>query len=277
LRHLTLRSNLPQTFSEFLLQRSHLDDISKRQSPVVSLRPPPNGITGRLSDRSIPTLVTHGLKDQALSSVLYVKEQIALGPTPMIDKIKLAFYLSLLLACLLGMGFGILQMKWLDGVVFGGIACVLWLKERNDNLAKRTQVLEEAVKKQQTKIAEQNERLEHLVDGEIERLRDDTKRKIAAVSHDVQDISEQIEELKRSVGSEEPIADSYEKWQARLPLDVATEADLERAVEAAIEETNASSLKQMGLVIKAARGLLGKTFDEKDLSKLVRCRLEGKT
>ena len=41
-------SNLTQPFPEFLFDRSHLEGISKRQSPVVSLRAPPNGITGYL-------------------------------------------------------------------------------------------------------------------------------------------------------------------------------------------------------------------------------------
>lgn len=44
LRHPPLCSNLPQMFPEFLPERSHLEGVSKRQSPVVSLRALPNEI-----------------------------------------------------------------------------------------------------------------------------------------------------------------------------------------------------------------------------------------
>jgi hypothetical protein len=55
----------------------------------------------------------------------------------------------------------------------------------------------------------------------------------------------------------------------------ATEADLDRAIEAAIAETGATSPKQMGAVIKSAKALLaGKTVDGKQLSDRVRARLE---
>lgn len=43
---MALLSNFAQPFSEFLFERSHLEGVSKRKSPVVSLRVPPNGITG---------------------------------------------------------------------------------------------------------------------------------------------------------------------------------------------------------------------------------------
>jgi uncharacterized protein YqeY len=56
---------------------------------------------------------------------------------------------------------------------------------------------------------------------------------------------------------------------ASLP-DVATETDLERAVAAAIKEVGATSPRQMGMVIKAARShLRGKRFDEEELGVLV--------
>jgi uncharacterized protein YqeY len=46
-------------------------------------------------------------------------------------------------------------------------------------------------------------------------------------------------------------------------------------IEAAIVETGATSPKQMGAVIKSAKGLLsGKTVDGKALSDRVRARLE---
>ena len=54
----------------------------------------------------------------------------------------------------------------------------------------------------------------------------------------------------------------------------ANEADIDRAIEAAIAETSANSPKQMGAVIKAARAHLeGKTVDGKMLSDRVRDRL----
>jgi hypothetical protein len=46
LRHPMLRPNLTQSPPEFLSQRRHLEESSKRKSPVVSLRAPPNEITG---------------------------------------------------------------------------------------------------------------------------------------------------------------------------------------------------------------------------------------
>jgi uncharacterized protein YqeY len=62
--------------------------------------------------------------------------------------------------------------------------------------------------------------------------------------------------------------------EAYLPTG-ASEADMDRAIEAAIAETGASSPKQMGAVIKAAKAQLsGKTVDGKALSDRVRARLE---
>jgi len=64
-----------------------------------------------------------------------------------------------------------------------------------------------------------------------------------------------------------------EKYLPAAPSD----ADVHRAVEEAISETGADSLKQMGAVIKAARSKLeGKTVDGKALSDRVRDRLSGK-
>lgn len=54
-----------------------------------------------------------------------------------------------------------------------------------------------------------------------------------------------------------------------------TESELQAAVEAAVAETAATSPKQMGAVIKAARARLeGKAIDGKLLSERVRQRLE---
>ena len=53
--------------------------------------------------------------------------------------------------------------------------------------------------------------------------------------------------------------------------------EIHRAIEAAIADEGADSLKQMGAVIKAARAKLeGKTIDGKILSDRVRARLAGK-
>ena len=57
-----------------------------------------------------------------------------------------------------------------------------------------------------------------------------------------------------------------------------SDAEIHRAVEEAISETGADSLKQMGAVIKAARAKLeGKTVDGKALSERVRDRLAVKS
>ena len=54
----------------------------------------------------------------------------------------------------------------------------------------------------------------------------------------------------------------------------ATPAELDAAVEAAITQSEATSAKQMGVVIKAAQALLaGKNVDGKSLSEKVKARL----
>jgi uncharacterized protein YqeY len=64
-----------------------------------------------------------------------------------------------------------------------------------------------------------------------------------------------------------------EKYLPAAPSD----DEIHRAVEDAISETGADSLKQMGAVIKAARSKLeGKTVDGKALSDRVRDRLGAK-
>jgi uncharacterized protein len=64
-----------------------------------------------------------------------------------------------------------------------------------------------------------------------------------------------------------------EKYLPAAPSD----AEVRQAVDAAIAEAGADSLKQMGAVIKAARARLeGKTVDGKALSDQVRDRLSGK-
>ena len=54
----------------------------------------------------------------------------------------------------------------------------------------------------------------------------------------------------------------------------ASEAEMDAAISKAIAETSATSIKQMGAVVKAAKALLeGKTVDGKVLSDRVRSRL----
>lgn len=63
--------------------------------------------------------------------------------------------------------------------------------------------------------------------------------------------------------------------EAYMPAE-ATEAEIEAAIRAAIEETGAASVKQMGAVMKAAQAkLAGKRVDGKALSEKVRARLSG--
>lgn len=56
-----------------------------------------------------------------------------------------------------------------------------------------------------------------------------------------------------------------------------SDEEMQRAIESAIADAGADSLKQMGAVIKAAKARLeGKTVDGKVLSDRVRARLSGK-
>jgi len=56
----------------------------------------------------------------------------------------------------------------------------------------------------------------------------------------------------------------------------ATDADIEEAIQAAMSETGANSVKQMGPVMKAATAkLAGRRYDGKTLSDQVRARLGG--
>jgi len=62
--------------------------------------------------------------------------------------------------------------------------------------------------------------------------------------------------------------------ESYLPA-AATEAEVEAAIAAALTETGIASLKQMGVVMKAAQAkLVGKTVDGKSLSEKVRARLQ---
>jgi len=75
------------------------------------------------------------------------------------------------------------------------------------------------------------------------------------------------EELAQKEEAEIKLIESY------LP-GLATEAELESAVAAAIDETGGASPKQMGIVMKTAQAkLAGKRVDGKTLSELVKRRL----
>jgi len=76
------------------------------------------------------------------------------------------------------------------------------------------------------------------------------------------------EELAAKEESERKLIESY------LPAG-ATESEIEAAIQAALAETGVTSLKQMGIVMKAAQAkLAGKTVDGKALSEKVRSRLQ---
>jgi uncharacterized protein YqeY len=57
----------------------------------------------------------------------------------------------------------------------------------------------------------------------------------------------------------------------------ATREEIERAVEEAIRETGAASMKEMGAVMKAAQGrLAGRSADGRAVSEIVKSRLGGR-
>jgi uncharacterized protein YqeY len=75
-------------------------------------------------------------------------------------------------------------------------------------------------------------------------------------------------ELAEKEEAERVLIESY------LPA-AASEADIDAALEAALAETGATSLKQMGLVMKATQAkLAGKTVDGKALSERVKGKLK---
>ncbi len=76
------------------------------------------------------------------------------------------------------------------------------------------------------------------------------------------------EEMALKEESERKLIESY------LPAG-ATEQEIEDAINAALAETGVTSLKQMGVVMKATQAkLTGKTVDGKALSEKVRSRLQ---
>lgn len=76
------------------------------------------------------------------------------------------------------------------------------------------------------------------------------------------------EEMAQKEEAERRLIESY------LPA-AASDEDIEGAIQAAMEETGATALKQMGAVMKAAQARLkGKTVDGKALSEKVRTKLQ---
>jgi uncharacterized protein YqeY len=76
------------------------------------------------------------------------------------------------------------------------------------------------------------------------------------------------EEQARKEEAERVLIENY------MPAE-ASESDITQAIDAALAETGATSLKQMGVVMKAAQAkLAGKRADGKALSEKVRSRLQ---
>jgi uncharacterized protein YqeY len=116
-----------------------------------------------------------------------------------------------------------------------------------------------------------------LKNKEIEKIRTlDEAESLQVLQTLVKQRKESVEQFTK--GGRADLADKETREiaiiEAYLPAG-ASDADLDRAVEAAIVETGAASPKQMGAVIKSAKALLsGKTVDGKALSDRVRARLE---
>jgi uncharacterized protein YqeY len=116
-----------------------------------------------------------------------------------------------------------------------------------------------------------------LKNKEIEKIRPlDDAESLQVLQTLVKQRKESVEQFTK--GGRADLADKESREiaiiETYLPA-AAGDADLDRAIEAAIAETGATSPKQMGAVIKSARALLsGKTVDGKALSDRVRARLE---
>jgi uncharacterized protein len=119
-----------------------------------------------------------------------------------------------------------------------------------------------------------------LKNKEIEKIRPlDEAESLQILQTLVKQRKESIEHFTR--GGRTDLADKETREitfiEAYLPAG-ASDADLDRAIEAAIAETSATSPKQMGAVIKSAKALLsGKMVDGKALSDRVRARLDRAT
>jgi uncharacterized protein YqeY len=115
-----------------------------------------------------------------------------------------------------------------------------------------------------------------LKNKEIEKIRPlDEAESLQVLQTLVKQRKESVEQFTK--GGRTDLADKETREiafiEAYLPAG-ASDADLDRAIEAAVAETSATSPKQMGAVIKSAKALLsGKTVDGKALSDRVRARL----
>ncbi len=115
-----------------------------------------------------------------------------------------------------------------------------------------------------------------LKNKEIEKIRPlDDAESLQVLQTLVKQRKESVEQFSK--GGRTDLADKESREiviiETYLPA-AANEADMDQAIEAAIAETSATSPKQMGAVIKAARARLeGKTVDGKVLSDRVRNRL----
>jgi hypothetical protein len=111
---------------------------------------------------------------------------------------------------------------------------------------------------------------------ETEKLRAlDDNESIQILQTLVKQRKESIEQFTK--GGREDLASKETKELAMIETYLpagATEAEMDAAIAKAMAETGATSGKQMGLVVKAARAALeGKTVDGKALSDRVRARL----
>ena len=103
---------------------------------------------------------------------------------------------------------------------------------------------------------------------------DDMQKLLRSLVKQRRDSIEQYEKAGRQelVDKEQAEIDVIETY---LPQ-AASQAEIEAAVAAAIAETGASSMKDMGKVMKAAQAALaGKNADGKTISELVKAKLAG--
>jgi uncharacterized protein YqeY len=118
-----------------------------------------------------------------------------------------------------------------------------------------------------------------LKNKEIEKIRPlEDAEALQVLQTQVKQRRESVEQFTQ--GGRKDLADKETKEiaiiESYLPA-APSDAEISQAVEAALAETGATSSKQMGVVIKAARARLeGKTVDGKVLSDRVRERLSGK-
>ena len=110
-------------------------------------------------------------------------------------------------------------------------------------------------------------------EGEPRKLND--QESIQLLQTLVKQRKESIDQFTK--GGRQDLVDKEQKELAILETYLpagASHAEMDAAVTKAIAETGANSMKQMGVVVKAAKSILeGKTVDGKALSDLVRERL----